>query len=94
MITTNLRCANVYNGKTYYYQATNGDWNGYYLSCNANGYIGAFGWWNAVAWEQDDDGCLTVHGTDWKTYEYAEVYVVVDDSENIIYKEKCLQLVN
>lgn len=81
----------VYGDKTYY-MPTDGEWkDDYYLSYNKNGYLAAFKWNNAVAWEQRN-GCLTVDGTVWITFEYSDAYVVVDHTEHEHYEEICLNL--
>jgi len=80
----------VDNGDTYY-KVIDGAYHGYYLSYKHNGYLGAFQFKNAVAWEQRH-GCLTVDGTVWVTYEYLNSDVVVDHTEHDGYSEICLNL--
>ncbi|CAB9503893.1 expressed unknown protein [Seminavis robusta] len=55
-----------YNGDTYY-KVTSGDWGGYWLSYNNDGYLAAYRWTDARAWTTRE-GCLTVDGTAWETF--------------------------
>src|SRR5688572_20317478 len=41
----------VYTDGNTYYMVKGGTWDGYYLSCNRNAYVGVYGWTYAVGWQ-------------------------------------------
>lgn len=94
VIVKNVSDATVFGRMEYkkktYYITNSGKYAGYYLSYSSKGYIGTYGWINAVAWKKDDKLCLTVDNNKlWKTYEYEKdkkTYVVIGDYK---YTEKC-----
>jgi hypothetical protein len=74
------------DGKTYY-KVKGGTWDGYYLSCNRNAYVGVYGWTYAVGWHFEgsrficeyNSKPLSFYKTDasqlyaWDTYNVLEV---------------------
>ena len=80
----------VWKGKTYY-KPTVGKWAGAYLSYNKNDYMGVYRTWrDARAWAPRN-GCLTVHGLTWETFEYSNEFAMVGDTVERGYESMCLE---